>query len=125
MQPKEVSGWRFELVPGRKDSMAGSGWRNRVKPRTVSVPDKFKLGNNYPNPFNPSTSIKVDLAKSGLVSLKIYNVLGQLVKVVDQGYKPAGEYTYDINMDKFASGVYFYTLREGSNFIAKKMVLLK
>ncbi len=111
--------------PAEKAAWLAAGGVTGVKPRTQSIPDKFRLSNNYPNPFNPSTAIKVDLAKSGLVSLKIYNVLGQLVKVVDKGYKPAGEYTYDINMDQFASGVYFYTLQEGSNFMAKKMVLLK
>lgn len=51
--------------------------------------------------------------------------MGQVVDVVDQGYKPAGEYIYNVNMDRFASGVYFYTLRQGSNSITKKMLLLK
>ena len=111
--------------PAEKAAWLAAGGVTGVKPHTGSVPEKFHLGTNYPNPFNPSTTIKVSLAQSGLVSLKIYNVLGQLVKVVDQGYKPAGEYTYNLNMDRFASGVYFYTLRQGSNFMTKKMVLLK
>jgi len=59
------------------------------------------------------------------MSLTIYNVLGQVVKVVDQGYKPAGQYIYNLNMDNFASGVYFYTLRQGMNSITRKMLLLK
>lgn len=86
---------------------------------------KFNLGNNYPNPFNPTTTIKVTLAKSGMMSLRIYNVLGQLVKVVDQGMKAPGVYRYDVNMDTFASGVYFYRLQQGNNFMTKKMLLLK
>ena len=89
------------------------------------VPTTFSLSQNYPNPFNPSTDIKVSLTHAGVMSLAIYNVLGQVVEVVDQGYKPAGEYTYNISMDKFASGVYFYTLRQGANSITKKMLLLK
>lgn len=96
-----------------------------VKLLPVSVPSKFDLSNNYPNPFNPSTDIKVSLKQAGVMSLKVYNVLGELVKVVDQGYKPAGEYTYNVNMDNFASGVYFYTLQQGANFMTKKMILLK
>lgn len=96
-----------------------------VHQKTGEVPAKFDLSNNYPNPFNPSTTIKVTLAHSGIARLSIYNVLGQLVKVVDQGYKPAGAYTYEINMDNFASGVYFYSLKQGSNLITKKMLLLK
>ena len=89
------------------------------------VPQKFNLGNNYPNPFNPTTTINVTLAKSGMMSLRIYNVLGQLVKVVDQGFKAAGLYKCNVNMDNFASGVYFYRLQQGNNFMTKKMLLLK
>lgn len=88
-------------------------------------PTKFALSDNYPNPFNPSTTVKVTIANSGVMSLRVYNVLGQLVKVVQEGYKPAGTYTYHINMDQFASGVYFYRLQQGQNLITKKMLLLK
>ena len=88
-------------------------------------PLKFELGNNYPNPFNPSTKLNVSLRRAGIMSLKIYNLLGQLVKVVDEGYKPAGTYSYNVNMNNFASGVYLYRLREGNNMMTKKMTLLK
>ena len=96
-----------------------------IRQQPSSVPSKFDLSNNYPNPFNPSTTINVSLVKNGVMSLKIYNVLGQLVEVVDQGYKSAGEYSYSVRMDNFASGVYFYTLQQGPNMMTKKMVLLK
>jgi hypothetical protein len=89
------------------------------------VPTEFAVSQNYPNPFNPSTSIKVSLHQSGAMSLTIYNLLGQVVQVVDQGNKQAGEYVYNVNMDKFVSGVYFYTLRQGNNSISKKMLLVK
>jgi len=89
------------------------------------LPVEFALSNNYPNPFNPSTTVKVSLKTSGLMSLKIYNVLGQLVRVVDEGYKSAGTYLYNINMDNYSSGVYFYTLSQGTNSITKKMILMK
>ncbi len=91
----------------------------------TAVPIAFRLQQNYPNPFNPTTVIQVSLNHAGTMSLKIYSVLGQLVKVVTQGYKAPGSYTYDVNMDNFASGVYFYTLQEGSNITTKKMMLLK
>lgn len=87
--------------------------------------ENFGLSNNYPNPFNPSTTIKVSLRSSGNMSLKIYNVLGQLVKVVDQGYKQAGEYSYEIDMKNYPSGVYFYSLQQGLNAMTKKFVLEK
>lgn len=92
----------------------------------AQVPDKFNLENAYPNPFNPSTNIKFNLSKAGSVSLKVYNVMGQLVKtIVDNTYKNKGEYTYSIDMDNFSSGVYFYTLTQGNQQITKKMILMK
>jgi uncharacterized lipoprotein YddW (UPF0748 family) len=96
-----------------------------IKGDIYNLANEFKLSDNYPNPFNPSTNIKVTLGHSGLIALKIYNVLGQLVKVVDEGYKTAGEYVYHVNMDKFGSGVYFYRLQEGGIMITKKMILVK
>lgn len=99
------------------------GGVNAVTPR--QVPTKFELAQNYPNPFNPSTKIRVSLNRAGKFSLEIYNVLGQLIQVVDRGFKPAGEYIYNVSMDRFATGVYFYTLRQGSNSVTKKMLLLK
>jgi hypothetical protein len=95
---------------------------NQTKPE---IPAKFSLSQNYPNPFNPSTDIRVSLDKPGVMSLRIYNVLGQLVDVVDQGFKVAGTYNYSVSMDKYASGVYFYTLQQGSNMMTRKMLLLK
>jgi hypothetical protein len=91
----------------------------------TGVPAKFALLNNYPNPFNPSTTIKISLAHAGVMSLRIYDVLGQLVKVVDEGYKPAGMYTYNVDMERFSSGVYFYTLRQDVDVITRKMLFLK
>ncbi len=98
---------------------------NAVVTKTNEVPEKFDLSQNYPNPFNPSTVIKVELKQSGDVSLKVYNVLGEVVDVVQNGYKAAGVYNFTVNMDQFASGVYFYKLSEGTNSITKKMMLLK
>ncbi len=89
------------------------------------LPKSVQLMQNFPDPFNPSTTIDVDLSRNGMMSLKIYNVLGQLVKVVDSGYKEAGEYRYSIDMNNCASGVYIYTLRQGANVMTKKMLLLR
>ncbi len=89
-----------------------TGGYTGVAQKSPSVPTEFTLSNNYPNPFNPSTVIKVGLNRGGIMSLKVYDVLGQLVKVVDRGYKGPGVYTYDVDMNKFSSGVYFYTLRQ-------------
>lgn len=96
-----------------------------VTPAVSSVPYAFRLYQNYPDPFNPSTRIRISLDRPGQMSLDIYDVLGQLVDVVDKGFKPAGVYSYDIDMDRYASGVYFYTLREGKKEFTRKMLLLK
>lgn len=103
------------MIPGTLASVSNS----------LHLPGNFALSQNYPDPFNPSTEIKVSLDQAGVMSLKVYNVMGQLVDVVAQGYKPAGEYTYNANMNRLASGVYFYTLRQGNSSITKKMLLLK
>jgi hypothetical protein len=87
---------------------------------------KFMLYDAYPNPFNPSTTIKFNLAKAGNISLKVYNVVGQLVKsVVSNEFKEKGEYQLNLNMNNLSSGVYFYTLTQGAQQVTKKMVLLK
>ena len=92
----------------------------------TQIPDKFELSNAYPNPFNPSTNIKFSLAKSGLVSLKVYNVLGQLVKtIIDNATVAKGTHEVNLNMDGFSSGIYFYMLTEGNQQITKKMILMK
>lgn len=99
---------------------------NAVKSTGPQVPVKFDLSQNYPNPFNPSTNISFTLAQNGQTSVKIYNVLGQLVLTVYQGMAQAHQkYTYNVSMDRFATGVYFYTLQQGSNIMTKKMILLK
>jgi len=112
--------------PSQKaDWLAAGGLTLGVHNLPPTTPSKFSLSDNYPNPFNPTTTIKVTLVQNGPVSLKIYNILGQLVKVVDNSYKGAGSYTYNVNMDSFSSGVYFYSLQQGPNTITKKMLLLK
>ncbi len=103
-----------------------TGGYTAVQHTPVQLPDKFALYQSYPNPFNPTTNIKFSLAKEGNVSLSVYNVMGQLVKtIVDNSYMSKGEHNYIVNMDNFASGIYFYTLQQGGNIITKKMVLLK
>lgn len=103
-------------------------WANvtAVNPAPPTVPAKFDLSNNYPNPFNPSTTINFTVAQNGPTNLKIYNTLGQLVMTVFDGNAVSHQnYAFNISMDRFASGIYFYTLHNAGNSITKKMVLLK
>jgi hypothetical protein len=103
-----------------------TGGYTGVADNPMSIPDQFALSQAYPNPFNPSTTIGFTLAHSGNVSLKVYDILGQIVKVVvDNVYKNKGQYQYPVTMNDFPSSVYFYTLTEGNQQLTKKMILLK
>ena len=96
-----------------------------IKQISNGIPAKFILNQNYPKPFNPTTNIKYSITKSGLVTLKIYNVLGQEVAtLVNQDQRP-GNYVVDFNASNLASGVYMYRLESGNYSLTKKMVLLK
>lgn len=97
-----------------------------------SLPTRYALYQNYPNPFNPATNIRYFVGDDCpvRVSLRIYNVAGQLVKTLVNDERPRGEYvqTWDgknENNDDVASGVYFYKLRVSNYVETKKMVLLR
>jgi len=89
------------------------------------TPDNFSLKQNYPNPFNPTTKINYEIKKEGFVSLKIYNVVGQLVKELVGEFKNAGNYIVEFNGSHLASGTYYYRI-EANDFVeTKKMILIK
>jgi hypothetical protein len=88
-------------------------------------PLAFNLGQNYPNPFNPSTTIRYSVPTSGLVSLKIYNVLGQEVSSLVNEFKEAGRYSIDWNAGSYPSGSYFYRIFAGGNTKILRMILVK
>jgi hypothetical protein len=90
-----------------------------------NVPDKFILKQNYPNPFNPSTTILFALPVDGFVELKIYDILGREIAVLVSEDLRKGDYKYIYDAGELASGIYFYTLRTGSFFETKKMILIK
>ncbi|HED38609.1 MAG TPA: T9SS type A sorting domain-containing protein [Ignavibacteria bacterium] len=92
---------------------------------TGNLPTSYTLSQNYPNPFNPSTSIDYSLPKSGLVTLKVYNVLGEEVATIFQGFQNAGHYVASFDASKLASGIYLYRLQVGKFSVTKKMLLLK
>ncbi len=86
---------------------------------------EFKLYQNYPNPFNPSTKIGFRISEFGLISLKIYDVLGREVTTLVNEEKPAGTFEVTWNAVNIPSGVYFYQLKAGSYTATKKLLLLK
>ncbi len=94
-----------------------------IPPRTM--PTDYTLSQNYPNPFNPTTQIAYSVPRNGLVTLKVYNVLGQEVATLFSGMRQPGHYVATFNGSRFASGVYFYRLQAGSVTITKKLVMIK
>ena len=91
----------------------------------VGIPSEYSLEQNYPNPFNPITTINYSVKEKGLVTLKIFDVLGNKVKTLVNEEKEAGKYSVKLNASQLASGVYFYSLQAGVFISTKKMVLLK
>jgi hypothetical protein len=91
----------------------------------VAVPDKFELSQNYPNPFNPTTKIKYQIPTNNPVSLKIYDVLGNVVTSLVDEVQSLGIYEVTFDASFLSSGTYFYTIRTGSFVETKKMLLLK
>ncbi len=89
------------------------------------IPSKYELSQNYPNPFNPSTTIRYAMPQAGNVKLTVYNMLGQQVTTLVNGYKQAGTYSVTWNASNLASGIYFYTLQTGAFVVSKKMILIK
>jgi xylan 1,4-beta-xylosidase len=86
-------------------------------------PRKYDLGQNYPNPFNPTTTIRYQLPVAGVVSLKVYNLLGQVMSVLYEGFRQAGKYQAILNAEGLSSGMYLYQLKVG-NFVSTKKALL-
>ena len=89
------------------------------------VPLTYSLGQNFPNPFNPSTSIEYVLPKGSFVSLKIYNVMGEVVATLVSGVMSTGIHKAEWRGDGFSSGVYFYRLDTGDFIRTKKLILLR
>ncbi len=118
---------RFEIA---RDVFA---WMQNTVNITITpaeTPKSTTLAQNFPNPFNPSTTIKFDLKDKGFVTLKVYNVAGQLVRTLVNGVKDANTYTvtWDGMNDRggaVASGIYFYKMETKDFSQTKKMVMLR
>lgn len=90
-----------------------------------TIPNKFSLAQNYPNPFNPVTKINFDIPKSGLTTLKIYDILGNLIYTFVNENLQAGSYNYEFDGSDLSSGIYYYRLASGDFTDVKKMTFIK
>lgn len=109
-----------------EDGSLPSGLTNIVLSKN-NIPGNFKLYQNFPNPFNPSTTIRYDLLKQSKVVLKVYNILGQEVATLVNEEQQAGVYKVQLSANKYGlvSGVYIYRITAGKFNEAKKLILLK
>jgi hypothetical protein len=118
------SAQRYKLVPRTKADWPNVATSVRID-NNNAVPAEFSLSQNYPNPFNPSTNFRFSVAKSQLVSLKIYDVLGREVATLVNEQMNPGTYTVQWNASNLSSGVYFYRLHSGSFVQTMKLMLMK
>jgi len=89
------------------------------------APKQYALYDNYPNPFNPVTTVGYYLAKPGQVALKVYDLLGRKVATLVDQYKPAGSHRIQFDASDLSSGIYFYTFKAGAFHATKKMMMLR
>ena len=88
-------------------------------------PGTFKLEQNFPNPFNPSTKINFSIPEKERVSLKVFNILGGLVSILTDREYEKGNYQLEFNGSKLSTGVYLYELSAGNSKEVKKLTILK
>ena len=103
---------------------------NALETVETTLPAKFALANNYPNPFNPQTTIEFSLEKTSEVTLTVYSITGQLVRTLVNSNMEAGSHQVTFNGrddlgHALASGVYFYQLQTTDNIATQKMILMK
>ncbi len=153
-EPGLVGYWKFDEGTGtitydatsnhNDGTISGATWVGPTDVETLNenVPSSYSLEQNYPNPFNPSTKIKFTIPtppssspltkgrnEVGLITLKVYDILGNEIATLVNEHKPAGNYEVDfqstVNGHQLASGIYFYRLQAGLFVETKKMILLR
>ncbi len=105
--------------------MDGSFEYSDIVEADVNAPARFDLAQNYPNPFNPTTKIDFSVPSNSNVKLTVYNVLGQQITVLVNGFLKSGSHSVDFNAAGLNSGLYFYKLESNGVSLVKKMMLVK
>ncbi len=108
-----------------EDFMAGTVCLRTRTGATEDMVSSFSLAANYPNPFNPTTSISFEMAETANAELAVYNMAGQKVATLVNGLVGAGSHEVTFDASNLSSGVYFYTLYSGNMVETRKMILTK
>jgi hypothetical protein len=123
-----VNKWTDTLaIPNAGNNSVSFAYLNvsLINQQSGSLPESFQLYQNFPNPFNPSTTIKFDINQTSEIKLLIYDINGKLVSnLVDEKLNP-GKYSVFFNKKDLPSGTYFYKLENQNSSIVRKLLLLK
>ncbi|MBI2429806.1 MAG: T9SS type A sorting domain-containing protein [Ignavibacteriales bacterium] len=107
-------------------SLMGTGVQPSVIPKVnSSIPQSFALEQNYPNPFNPTTIIEYSIPKISFIQLKLFDVMGRLVRVLAEGWRKPGIFYEYVDVQQLSSGVYYYRLTTKDFVETKKMIIVK
>lgn len=118
--------WTSYFILGDTDIKFDTAWRgNDAHSETPVIPSKLMLEQNWPNPFNQSTTIHFHLNSMSHTELVIYNILGQVVSQQNIGFLSPGIHKYIFDAQAFPSGNYFYTLKSNQIEQTRKMIILK
>jgi len=113
-----------EVQSDMRSELAKNNAINKTSENNIGIKD-YDLFQNYPNPFNPSTTITYQHPKDGIVTLKIFDTLGNEVTTLVSEFKSKGKYEVNFNASALASGVYFYQINVNDYSASKKLILLK
>lgn len=116
-----------EVIDAISESKIKYQFITSVENSSLEKPATYELNQNYPNPFNPSTVISYRLPEAGMVTLKVYDLLGREAATLVNSYQQAGSYNYQLSTNNYhlTSGVYFYRITAGTFSQVRKMILLK
>ena len=110
----------FEIL----DLLVGNAF-SEINANIVFAPKSFGLSNAYPNPFNPVTSMTLDIPEAGNVTVQVYNIMGQIVATLASGHMDANTYTLTWDASNVSSGMYFLKAEANGNIDTQKLMLIK
>lgn len=115
----------FNLMPGPLPHDSNPYITNTGIEQSEEIPTNIWLGENYPNPFNPTTTIEYGLEQQAHVQLHVYDMLGRRVATLVDGLQQAATYTVTFDASRLASGIYLYRLETPHRAYTKRMMLIK
>lgn len=120
-----IQAGRYEYRLMQKDFNGNIEYHYLKQIVEILLPQKYFISQNYPNPFNPETKIEYNLPIATNIAIKLYDLAGREVSMIESGYREAGYYSLVFNAKELAGGIYFYRLQAGDYTMVRKMILIK